>query len=283
MWRSVRRAKISQTDRDLFERYGESVIAQVLAQISSPAQDLAGVPFDKREAARDWLTERGDLEARRERWDLLLELVIIVLIGLEIYLGLSEGAKQAAILNQMNSSISTTATILRALQTTQEQSLAELNKQLAILQDQEQGRLAALQRKPRLLIFAGGADLMNHAEKPKPCLPMPGRGEIAGCSIRIENHGELAFTNGRLRVWDAAEAGARGGEAGASQKDGRGGQVPRAGQASSGRNEFLARVRPRSVSGFYGRCIHRVHEKAVSDKMQHSSKSANPDDCGFPR
>lgn len=105
----------------------------------------------------------------------------------------------------MNFNIGTTANILKALETTQEQSLAELNKQLAILQEQQQGRLAALQRKPRLLIVAGGADLMNHAEVPKPCLPIPGRGDIAGCSIRIENHGELPLTNGRLRIWSDSD------------------------------------------------------------------------------
>lgn len=203
MW--IRKAKIAASEREMFERYGEAVIAQVVAQIASPLQaDLSEIlgSKEKRVAARDWLTERGDVAEWRARRDFALELLIILLIGLEIVLALWEGNKQATIFAEMNSSIGTTASILKALETTQEQSLAELNKQLAILQEQEQGRLAALQRKPRLLILAGGADLMNHAEKPKPCLPMPGRGEIAGCSIRIENHGDLAFTNGRLRVWE---------------------------------------------------------------------------------
>jgi hypothetical protein len=206
----VRKAKIATSEREMFERYGEAVIAQVVAQIASPLQaDLAEIlgSREKRLAARDWLTERGDVAEWRARRDLALELLIILLIGLEIVLALWEGNKQATIFAQMNSSIGATASILKALETTQEQSLAELNKQLAILQEQEQGRLAALQRKPKLLIVAGGADLMNHAQNPKPCVPIPGRGDIAGCSIDIENHGELPFTNGRLRIWsDSTDA-----------------------------------------------------------------------------
>jgi hypothetical protein len=141
---------------------------------------------DKRQAHEYWLT-----------W------VITGIVGLELIfavLGFWEGKDQVRDLGALNGS-------LRA-SIKQTQSMADiLNSQLAILQKQEQERLTALERKPKLVLSAGGADLTNHAQKPKPCLPIPGRGDIAQCSILIENHGEVPFTNGRLRIWsDSSDA-----------------------------------------------------------------------------
>src|SRR5437868_3547522 len=94
----IRKAKISTEDRELFQRYGESVISQVVARIASPLQaDLSEILQNKEKwlAARDWLTERADAADRRARRDLALELLIILLIGAEIILALWEGNKQA--------------------------------------------------------------------------------------------------------------------------------------------------------------------------------------------
>jgi hypothetical protein len=54
-------------------------------------------------------------DAKIAKRDLLLDLIIIALIGLEIVIGFWEGSRQAAILSQLNASTSATANTLRSL------------------------------------------------------------------------------------------------------------------------------------------------------------------------
>jgi hypothetical protein len=131
MLRKVRRADISKGDRDLFERYGESVIARVVSSINSPQEELARIVTNPgaRDAARDWLTERGDEDEWRSQRDFLLEIAIIVLIGIEIALGvvgLIEGNQQAKLMTAMNANIAGTTTALETLQETQRNALQAL-------------------------------------------------------------------------------------------------------------------------------------------------------------
>jgi hypothetical protein len=92
--RRIRKAKIPKEDRDLFERYGENVIGQVLASgLARGAGDLHRL-YDQpaiKTHARDWLTERSDAHEQREQRLELLEWAIVVLIIVEIGLSLCRG------------------------------------------------------------------------------------------------------------------------------------------------------------------------------------------------
>src|SRR6266852_3130255 len=70
-WREVREARISKSDRDVFERFGEAVIGNVLAGGLQPRtpelQKLYGDMGPTLKSAADWLTERGDSQEQREQ------------------------------------------------------------------------------------------------------------------------------------------------------------------------------------------------------------------------
>src|SRR5262249_35607881 len=94
-WRKIRRADIPKASRDLFERFGEDVIAMTLASGFTPAApDLHPVYSDPSliEQATQWLTERGDLRIRREQrleaveWAILLFAVMTVVVELLLLL-----------------------------------------------------------------------------------------------------------------------------------------------------------------------------------------------------
>ena len=68
-WRKIRPADIPQGDRDLFERYGETVVGLVLAGGLNPAAvDLRGLYSSDqlKQSAGDWLQERGDARENHE-------------------------------------------------------------------------------------------------------------------------------------------------------------------------------------------------------------------------
>jgi hypothetical protein len=95
-WREVRFAKISHADRDLFERYGETVIGSVLSGGLNPASPelRAILPGDgnpgKLGEARDWLTESRDTHEQKEsrletvEWAILF--FVIVAVGVDLCL-----------------------------------------------------------------------------------------------------------------------------------------------------------------------------------------------------
>jgi hypothetical protein len=84
-WRKVRKANIPQTDRDIFERFGEPVIGFVLAGRSMELHAIYREPT-KQDYARDWLTERSDLRELRENrveaveWAVLLFVILGVIL-----------------------------------------------------------------------------------------------------------------------------------------------------------------------------------------------------------
>ena len=88
-WRKVRKANIDQSERDTFERYGETVIAITLVSGQTGAEILkVQTDEDAFKHAAEWLSERADKHFRRERRLEWLEWAIVILIGFEILLSL---------------------------------------------------------------------------------------------------------------------------------------------------------------------------------------------------
>ena len=133
-FRTARKANNPAAERDLFERYGETVIAM---QVSGS--------FDQNvEHARDWLTERTRSRQRRERITFALEIVVVLLIGGEILLGLWQGHllslnfnEQQQVLTNLQSSSAATAKTLAALQSTTELMNTTLQMQLDAVKKSE--------------------------------------------------------------------------------------------------------------------------------------------------
>lgn len=125
---------ISDIERDTCDRYGEQVIATMLAGGLTPRpEDLAALyqTDETRNRARDWLTERADIRDWRERWvsgrDFLLEIVVIFLIGWELVLARRQDImqdqnfkRQQEVLTNLANSSRDTASILASLKTTTE-------------------------------------------------------------------------------------------------------------------------------------------------------------------
>ena len=83
----VRRARIPANERDIFERYGEQVIAFVIAGGFTPAaKELHSLyqQSDVQVHARDWLTERGDLRQRHETLTFWLEVGVLFFVILGV-------------------------------------------------------------------------------------------------------------------------------------------------------------------------------------------------------
>src|SRR5437879_2756531 len=94
---------ILEAQRAIFERYGEQVIAAMLAGGLKPStKDLVAVYEDDvaKEHAAGWLTECSDYKDRHDAWielrDLLLELAIVLLILWEIKLSVQQEKDQVA-------------------------------------------------------------------------------------------------------------------------------------------------------------------------------------------
>src|SRR5260370_42287852 len=97
-WRKVRRAHISKDDRDRFERYGENVVALLLASELAEHPETGTGFFIKSgsfsriyetvivnvNAAAAWLTERADLHERREDRLEHLELAVLIFVGIGV-------------------------------------------------------------------------------------------------------------------------------------------------------------------------------------------------------
>jgi hypothetical protein len=177
--------------------------------------------------AQFWLQEIDRrYESRRSLRDLILEIVVIVLIGLELYFGITEGNKQAVILGQMNTSTAATAQTMKVLQKAQQDSLDEqkksltsltqmndklqgslqqtgdmavaVRKQLAILQEEQNSRLAEQAKKPKLELDAGATPLNTLVT-----IPLKSREESetkVTFDLYLRNLGDAAARNGILRV-----------------------------------------------------------------------------------
>ena len=89
-YRNVRKANISPGHRDLFERYGETVIQLTITSGHSPASaDLNPVYNNHKNARSDaeaWLAEVGDRKANKEwrievaEWAVLVFVILGVIV-----------------------------------------------------------------------------------------------------------------------------------------------------------------------------------------------------------
>ncbi|SRR5260370_41033206 len=92
-WRKVHGAQISLAERVLFERYGETVVALLLAneltdnpqgiEIMSGAANLKRVTVNI-DAASAWLTERADLAERREDRLETVEWAVLIFVAVGV-------------------------------------------------------------------------------------------------------------------------------------------------------------------------------------------------------
>jgi hypothetical protein len=170
-WRKVRKARISKEDRDLFERYGESVIGSVLAGDIPIVSELRAVlphsppgqptvTLDKFEEARNWLTECRDSQHRREQRLETIEIGVVALITVEILLsiifgaiGIYEGVKQGKVLDGMARSMADSAATIQTVRDELKSLAADQAKTREILQQQEADRLAQAAKKPKLVLY----------------------------------------------------------------------------------------------------------------------------------
>jgi hypothetical protein len=93
----VRRANLDDDLRDLFEQYGEQVVAMALALGSNQGTGLRTHPVApthamsvvhaNQDAAARWLLERRDLAERRETIAMIMNVALLVFIALSILLG----------------------------------------------------------------------------------------------------------------------------------------------------------------------------------------------------
>src|SRR5438093_3713673 len=122
----------------------------------------------------DEIQSRRDVRVARR--DLFLELIVILLIGIEIVLGtigIRESNQQYQILSNLNSSATDTAKSLRSLYEEQ-QRLVEVQKkkldsvssmnsatqnQLLVLRQDQKEKMAELAKKPTLQLSVGGVQL----------------------------------------------------------------------------------------------------------------------------
>jgi len=68
-WRKIRKAEIPDSDKDIFERFGESAIQSILTsglQPHHPELKEVYVRPERLKNAEKWLTERADVHERRE-------------------------------------------------------------------------------------------------------------------------------------------------------------------------------------------------------------------------
>jgi hypothetical protein len=96
-WFRIRKAVVPESDRNTFERFGESVLGLILSSGYHPApsvpelQTLYSDPTRGRNA-RDWLTEQFDRAERKETWSLTMEAAITVFVAFELTLSLLAAA-----------------------------------------------------------------------------------------------------------------------------------------------------------------------------------------------
>jgi hypothetical protein len=82
-WRKVRYATIPKESRDIFERFGESTIGNVVTGFAGQRVaelDLICTDPNRRTEATAWLTERGDLRELHEQRLETVEWAILIFV-----------------------------------------------------------------------------------------------------------------------------------------------------------------------------------------------------------
>jgi len=87
-WRKIRFADIPKEDRDMFERFGDSVIQSIIAASHQPrAPELQAMYSNKEliDNTTKWLTERGDAHEQREQRLETVEWAILIFLAVSVY------------------------------------------------------------------------------------------------------------------------------------------------------------------------------------------------------
>ena len=90
-WRKVREADIRKSSRDIFERFGEGIVADIVSASHAPrAPDLIAMYTNEQmiNAAAAWLTERGDEKVLHEQRIEFVEWAILVFVIVGVFLDL---------------------------------------------------------------------------------------------------------------------------------------------------------------------------------------------------
>ena len=90
-WRKVRRANLTQEQRDQFELLGEDVLAHAVGagEHSSKGADLDKLLREKRQEILEWLQERRDSSERRDDQSETIKLAILIFVILGVIVELS--------------------------------------------------------------------------------------------------------------------------------------------------------------------------------------------------
>lgn len=209
-WRKVRKAEISNADRDLFERYGEAVIVNILAGAGPKTDELvrAFLKDEDKIRARDWLTEYRDSQHRREQRLETIEIGVVVLITAEIVLsiifgaiGIYEGLKQGNALDAMARSTADTAATMQTVRDELKSLAADQAKTREILQQQEADRA----KKPRLVLYVGNTPIDKATVRLTSVAGNPQ--DTAPLDFLVTNLGDAPVSTFQLHVLAPAGAG----------------------------------------------------------------------------
>jgi hypothetical protein len=86
-WLRIRKARIDPELRTTLEQYGVPVMQQVLSTGGNFRHKGQALWVEAvRDSVLGWLTERYDRDERKETWQIVLEVFVIILIGVEIVL-----------------------------------------------------------------------------------------------------------------------------------------------------------------------------------------------------
>lgn len=90
IWFRIRKAGIPRDHRQMFERFGATIITTALyggfpgpADTAEPLNTLYNKPYFRASAA-EWLTEQYDRAERKETWSITMEAAITVLVAVEL-------------------------------------------------------------------------------------------------------------------------------------------------------------------------------------------------------
>lgn len=201
-WRKVRKAQISKPDRDLFERYGEAVIVNILAGADPGTDELvrAFLHEEDKIRARDWLIECRDSQHRREQRLETIEIGVVALITVEILLSLIFGAigiyeawKQGKVLDHMDASTAASAETTQTVRDELKSLVADQAKTREILQQQESDRA----KKPRLALYLGNTPIDSASVH----LKLTGSShDIASLDLLLRNGGDAPVSSSRLHA-----------------------------------------------------------------------------------
>jgi hypothetical protein len=144
-FRAARKSNITDAEREVFERYGENLIAM----------QVRGSFVEDADHAREWLKERARSHQRRETITFALEIVVVLLIGGEILLALWQEHLQSRnfddqqkVLTNLQKTAGDQLSILESQKNALADSAAALKAQVEFASKQETRTEAELAKHP---------------------------------------------------------------------------------------------------------------------------------------